>query len=345
MNARNLDIAQVDRSELASLLEEHAGAKLLAALGLPVHDPAQPALTALHAGAAFHRLAVLRDVTESYRTQAGLSDAEMPVLRLLDDSVGQTSPRAVTERFYRIALAWDDRLAEAWYGLGRLHQYRNEREAALDAFARAGSLEPHPRASGNAHLHANAHFSRACLLEDMERDEEALAAYRQALALLDNFGVHHQRIADFLRRHGSSAETVRAYEKLMAYGHRYFPEFTLPPLEAVTPPAAVERLEVLYETSDGAPVVFWQGGYYRIAPALMPITAKTLAGLGRRPPSTLTRLLSLVGGFLGAIPRSPPDSASVAEPGIRKADNMIALEPAGGTPGDVDSTRRRQPLQ
>lgn len=335
MTTAKAGVVEVDRAKLPELLAAYAGAELLARLGLPSYDPAQPALTALHAGAAFHRLAVLREVAESYRRQARLREAELPFLRLLDDCAGPLPPRAMAEQFYRISLAWDDRLAEAWYGLARLLQHRRERDGALDAFTRAASLAAHARASGNAHLRANAHFARACLLEDMARDDEALLAYRQALAGLDHFGVHHRRIADFLRRRGLIGDAVREYEKLMVYGHRYFPEFTLPPLRPEpAPPAAADRLEVLYETSDGAAVVFWHGSYYRIDPALMPMTARELARRHGGRPGLLGRLRSVLRRGLG---RGRPGEAG-ADPaeasGIRKADNMIALEPAGEGGGD-----------
>lgn len=317
-----------DHESLAELIKTYANDVLLKDLEFPSHDPAQPALTALHAGAAFHRLAVLREVVESYRTQAHLPDTDLAFLAIIEAAAGGVPARQQAQRFYEIALAWDDQLAEAWYSIARLRQHEGRLEAALDGFSRAAGLPQHPRAPGHASLRANAVFGRAWMLENLGRDDEAVTAYKQAVVLLDNFGVHHRRIADFFRRHGLITEAIQSYEKLMVYGHRYFPEFTLPPLKApLSPPPAAKQLEALYETSDGASIVFWQGAYYRIPRELMPMESAELERHtgGASPPK------GLVGIFhrLFRLPLSVSKSTFQRDPRIRKADNMIALEPAG----------------
>lgn len=317
-----------DHESLVSLIKIHADDVLMTALEFPAYDATQPALTALHAGAAFHRLAVLHEVAESYRTQACLTDADLPFIAIIDAAARGMPARQQAQRFYKMALSWDNQLAEAWYGIARLRQHEGSLDAALDGFSRAAELPHHFRTPGHASLRANAFFGRACILEDLGRDDEALTAYRQALSLLDNFGVHHRRIADFFRRHGLTTEAIQSYEKLMAYGHRYFPEFTLPPLKA--PPTlspTPDTLETLLETSDGASIVFWQGAYYRIPRELVPMASAKLEQLtsSASPPDGL---IGIFHRLLGLTPGLSKKSARQRDLGIRKADNMIVLEPA-----------------
>lgn len=253
---------------------------LLSALGYPTSDAAHPGLTALHAGAAFHRLALLHDVVEMYANEAQLPSAEPVYLDLLRRPMRGEPPRSTAKWFYRAALRVDERLAEAWFNLGRLLQDANDQHGALVAFNRAAELAPHPDALPHAHLHANAHWHAATILEDMGRDAEALVRYREAVARCDNFGVHHVRFAHFLRRCGLVAEAIENYQRLMTYSHRYFTEFVLPPLKpppVVAPP--VVALEVLYETSDGAPVVFWNNVYFCLPKSALPATTEKLAAL------------------------------------------------------------------
>jgi len=313
---------------LAERLAAHADDALLQALGLPAHDASQPALTALHAGAAFHRLAMLAEVAGSYRAHARLAPDELPFLALIDRAAGRAAPRATAAAYYRLAATAEPQLAEAWYGLARLDEHRGAHDAALENFTRAAELPPHARSPGTAQLRANALYGRACALEMLGRDEEALAAYRAALRLLDNFGVHHRRIAAFLRRHGTIEEAVAAYEKLMAYGHRYFPEFTLPPLAPPPkPPAAPERLEALYVTSDGASVVFCDGAYFRVDPSLMPVTADTVRRQGGAAPGG--RVRSVLDRLMRAAGLAQPSQPKPSDGRIRRADNMAAFEPGG----------------
>lgn len=253
---------------------------LLTALGFPDADPEQPALTALHAGASFHRLAVITDVIEAYAREARLPSDEPAYLDLLRRPLRGEPPRATAERLYRAALRVDERLAEAWFNLGRLLQDGGKQGEALHAFERAASLPPHPRAQPHAHLHANAHWHAATILEDTGCDTKALARYREAIARCDNFGVHHVRFAHFLRRHGMLAEATAHYEKLMIYSHLYFTEFILPPLRPVPPSAQLGVFEVLYRTSDGAVVLFYENEYHRISSATLPAIGKMLVALG-----------------------------------------------------------------
>ena len=292
-------------------------------LGPPAPDRAQPGLTALHAGASYHRLAVIGEVADAYCRDAALAAEELAYRALLTAPAGGAPPRDAAARFYQVAVALDPGLAEAWFNQARLDQHRGEHAVALAGFGRALALPPHPRASAHAALHANAHFHKACILEGLGRDAEALAAYRAALALLDNFGVHHARIAHFLRHQGLIAEAIPQFEKLMAYGHRYFPEFTLPPLApAASPAPASATLEVLYEASDGALVVAHAGSYVRVPAGAIPVTPERLAAIEKADAVVAASPLRRLRGFVERLAGGPRPPTLP-----RRADNMAALEP------------------
>jgi tetratricopeptide (TPR) repeat protein len=252
--------------------------ELLFALGYPNNDLGQTALAALHAGAAYHRLAMICEVVDAYASEAQLP-ADEPAYKsfLLSCIVGEP-PMATAKRLYRTALRIDDQLAEVWFNLARLLQASGDINGALVAFTRAAALPPHTLAQANAQLHANAHWHMATLLEEAGCDEDALLHYNEALARCHNFGVHHVRVANFMRRRGLFSEAQAHYEQLMTYSHRYFTEYVLPPLAPTsqTTSDVTPNLDVLYETSDGFPVVFWNNAYYRLPKEILPVTAAIL---------------------------------------------------------------------
>jgi tetratricopeptide (TPR) repeat protein len=293
---------------------------LFNALGFPESEVGQPALSALHAGAAFHRLAVIRDVAEAYVRAGSLPAGELAYMPLLDRLTTDEPPRVTAKRLYRTALRMDERLAEAWFNLGRLLQ-DEDRNGALVAFDRAASLPPHARAQPHARLHANAHWHAATILEDMGQDEAALARYREALARCDNFGVHHVRFAHFLRRLGLLPEAMEHYGRLMTYSHRYFTEFVLPRLktESAAAPGSTQ-VEVLYRTTDGKAVVFWNNAYHGLPRTALPVTAEGLAALLSGPPARPGRR----GKFLAKLSRLAFWRKPVSIP---HAVSISALEP------------------
>jgi tetratricopeptide (TPR) repeat protein len=287
---------------------------LLRALGLPEEGAGVPALHALHTGAAYHRLAVISDVVAAYARDA--QAGELPYAGLLASTPDGQSPRDVARYHYREALRFNGHLAEAWFNLGRLLQDNDDRHGALVAFNTAASLAPHKDAQPHAALHANAHWHAATILETQGKNDEALARYRQAVALCDSFGVHHARFANLLRRTGHMDEAIVHYERLMTYSHRYFTEFVLPPLAAhaggAAPAAAVE---ILYETSRGEPVVFWGNEYVRLpASQARPIAPETLSSmLAPAPAGRVRRLLQRLTGPAKTLP-------------LQRAASIAALE-------------------
>ena len=278
MNSPTMRSDSPPDAKLATIRSPKPVAPLLLALGHPENDFGQPALASLHAGAAFHRLAMISEVVEAYRRDANLKTDEPAYLPLLLQPLAGEPPQTTAKRLYRTALRMDERFAEAWFNLARLLQAGGDVSGALVAFRRAAVLPPHPRAHANVQLHANAHWHMATLLEDAGRNDDALNHYREALARCDNFGVHHVRVANFMRRRGLLTEALTHYERLMAYSHRYFTEFVLPPL---APPSAAlstitPNIDALYETSDGFVVVFWDNTYHRLPKAALPLTPEML---------------------------------------------------------------------
>jgi hypothetical protein len=99
-------------------------------------------------------------------------------------------------------------------------------------------------------------------------------------------------VARFFRRIGLVAEAIAEFRKCMAYSHRYFPEFMLPPLSAA-PSAEPAPVTPLYVTTAGDVVVFHEGQYLAVparlwrgsAGAVTAITADMAAAHGA--PATL----------------------------------------------------------
>jgi tetratricopeptide (TPR) repeat protein len=265
---------------------------ILRGLGAP--DPARigeardAGLFVLHFASAHHRLAVILDVMRYYARQANLDPTDFPALVSAEAASGGRSPDEVAEDAYQQAIALAPTLAEAHFALARLRQLQGKHELALSGLATTLKHPLHARASPSAFLHANAHWERATLLEDVERDADALQAYQAALSGLASFGVHHARVARFFRRIGLVAEAIAEFRKCMAYSHRYFPEFMLPPLSAA-PSAEPAPVTPLYVTTAGDVVVFHEGQYLAVPARLWqgsagPVTAITadMAAASRR---------------------------------------------------------------
>lgn len=225
--------------------------------------PPDQGLFALHLGAAFHRRAIMVDVMRFYKDQRGFRPDEFPSLALVTEADDDNSSRKVARSCYTYSTSASPDLAESHYNLGRLDQSERSSDAALARYRKVLELQPHERATPHAHLHANAHWESATLLEDLGRDQEALSAYKAALIGLASFGVHHIRVAKFFRRMNCMAEALAEFRKGMGYSHRYFPEFLLPPLASpdAAPPA---KLHPIHETAQGEIVVFWQGQYHAL---------------------------------------------------------------------------------
>jgi tetratricopeptide (TPR) repeat protein len=275
---------------------------ILRGLGAP--DPAriseanQAGLVMLHFASAHHRLAVILDVMRYYARQANLDPTDYPALASAEAACREHGAHEIAEDAYRHAIALAPTLAEAHFALARLHQLQAKHDLALSGFATALEHPVHALASPSAFLHANAHWERATLLEDFGRDADALQAYRAALSGLASFGAHHVRVARFFRRMGLITEAIAEFQKCMAYSHRYFPEFMLPPLSAA-PAVAPTPVTPVHVTSTGDVVVFHEGQYLAVP-----------ASLWQRSAGELTAITA--------------DMAAAS----RRASNIAVLEPA-----------------
>lgn len=292
----------------------------LAAFGYPGSDPAQPGLVALHAGAAYHRLATVMEVLRAYCDGAGLAVADLKYWEQLEGLLDGRSAWTSAAAQYRTAMDESPDLAEAWFNHARVLQAQAEPDAALTAFDRCVTLTPHPRAPAHALLHANAHWHAATLLEDAGRDDAAWHRYRLALERCDNFGVHHARLARFLRARGMIDESIAHFERLMTYSHRYFTEFVLPPLSVAPVAASVsdtDPIEVLYQTSRGESVVYRQGAYRRLPATGAIATGAYVDQLLAADPARAARAPSFLARLFGrrATPASRPTAtaSSIAE--------------------------------
>jgi tetratricopeptide (TPR) repeat protein len=292
------ETAAIGANRMDAARTAHAN-PILRGLGAP--DPARigrardAGLFLLHFASAHHRLAIILDVMRYYARQASLDPTDYPALVSAEAACGKRSAHDIAEDAYRQAIALVPTLAEAHFALARLHQLQGKHDLALSGHAKTLEHPVHALASPSAFLHANAHWERATLLEDMGRNADALQAYRAALSGLASFGVHHVRVARFFRRMGLIAEAIAEFQKCMVYSHRYFPEFMLPPLSA-SPAAEPAPLPPVYVTTAGDVVVFHEGQYLAVP-----------AGLWERSTGHVTA-----------------DMAAVS----RRASNIAVLEPA-----------------
>lgn len=98
--------------------------------------------------------------------------------------------------------------AEAQYNLGVIHQAGGLMEAALANFARAAELAP---------ASAAGHYNKATALHELGRVDEAIHAYRDAVAADSNYTPAYAGLAFVLRAKGQLEEAIAAYEKALQF--------------------------------------------------------------------------------------------------------------------------------
>ena len=277
---------------LAAAITEARESWLLVDVGTPTAEAAasvpEEALAWLHLAVAYLRASIIGDLGEYYCRQSHLDLADLGFGADLARLGGAIGARRQAAEHYSRAAALKPNLAEAHYGLGRVEQLGLgrpvDREHALTAFDHCLQHPAHPATPPHAHLHANAHWESAWLLDQLGRTDAALAHYRQALSLLDTFGVHHIRVARFLRRLGLWDEAARHYVICAGYTHRYFPEFILPPLVPAPQATGPAEPDEVF-TTPGRDRVFFHGGKYVLVPD----------ELGRPSATALDELLGQLG--------------------------------------------------
>jgi tetratricopeptide (TPR) repeat protein len=292
----------INPASFGDLLKNAACDPVLRGLGAPSQESIsiflsrEPALLALHLAATFYRAAVVFEVLDSYSAQACPVVEEFQARAVLIAALRGKAPRAVAATLYHYAGKLAPELAEARYGLARLAQAASEMTQALASFKEVLRLSPHPRSPSHVALHGNAYWECATIFEQQGHDQAALEAYRSATSRLESFGVHHIRVARFLKRLGHLEEAAGHYRRCMTYTHRYMPEFTPPLLSDDAPtPAALVSLDAIYTTQKGECVVFLNGQYVAFDAREWPLDT---AGLQRRlseglPHRTATSITSL----------------------------------------------------
>jgi tetratricopeptide (TPR) repeat protein len=113
---------------------------------------------------------------------------------------------AAAKAAYQALLAQDASHLEARLNLGRLLHLEGELQAAEQTYRAAGSAE------------ALLSYNLAVLLEDLEREAEAVTAYREALALDPGLADAHFNLARLYERSEHPREALRhllAYRRLM----------------------------------------------------------------------------------------------------------------------------------
>lgn len=251
---------------------------VLRQLGFPPGDQGETALVRLHAGAAYHALAVIEDVVVAYEQTGSLSSTEVGYKSLIT-APGEGHPlRDHAESYYRAAIELAPDLAEAHFSLARVHWDRGQLDAAAAVYRKVVGMKPHGRAPSHAPLVANAYWNLGEVHALLGLETEALEAFGEAVERLPTFGVHHVKYASLLRKHGFLDDAMEHFNRTMAYSHRYFPEFVLPSLtDGSAEPAADGPLESLMRLKTGEHVVFWNGRYYAVPEKRYPITGDKLA--------------------------------------------------------------------
>lgn len=183
------------------------------------------------AAAAFHQSAVgfqrdllLREILVSFEAEAGPGDPGNALL----DATPNADPAAAAVLRYDVALAFQPDFAEARYNRAVLARDAGDRLEALAGFEAARTTALHPRARSHAFLHANASWESACLVAASGDRARAGALFAEAMARLDNYGVDHRALPDFLDASGRVTESAVEYGRLMTYAHRYPPQFVEP---------------------------------------------------------------------------------------------------------------------
>jgi tetratricopeptide (TPR) repeat protein len=132
------------------------------------------------------------------------------------------------DSYYR-ALLLKPESSAVWYGLGEVHQAREDTDAALDAYTRVLDL------SGDAQLAAAAHSRRGKILADARRWAEASAELSQALALAPGEGLYYLEHGWYAYKAGGSLGEARAELKKAAtlLPHDAWPHIRLADLASV----------------------------------------------------------------------------------------------------------------
>ena len=245
------------------------------------------------AGVDRHRHLYLGEIIDDFTAAGTTADPRHAVReRKLLDTPADAVERVVW--YYETAISLHPTFAEAHYNLATLHKRTGHLAEALRLFLRAAEFPPHPRTASNAFLTANAYWEAAVIEAENGHLDRAEQLFRQAVQRLDNFGPEHRRFAHLLRRLGKIEEAADHYDRMMAYAHRYAPEFLEPGYEpAERLPRRVDGtlLDPAEVTPVAAEVYYWSHLYVRVPAATAPLTIETLRRLVAQSSSLRARLL------------------------------------------------------
>ena len=110
------------RCLLTDISRRHEKYRLLRQLGFPSGKEGENALVALHAGAAYHAVAVIEDVVCAYRQGSTPYVVEIGYETMISDPKEGGDISDIVEIYYRSALSLSPELAEAPFNwIGRAH--------------------------------------------------------------------------------------------------------------------------------------------------------------------------------------------------------------------------------
>ena len=252
---------------LQDALRKAEAIMLLGDLGVPKIDVVESvgtsdeALIWVHLGCAWLKLSIIADLAEFYCKELNKSLNWLGYGKVLKAIGAAAGARRTSFHCYQSAVDLSPEFAEAHFALGRIAQLSGATEAAYQNFEACLKYAPHPKAVGDEHLHANAHWEIAGIQEELGQLPQALSSYSDALAKLGNFGVHQVRYANLLRNMGYLEQAANQYLTCTSYTHRYFPEFFPPPITMSGAANERSHLDVILTRPDGANIYFYNGSY------------------------------------------------------------------------------------
>jgi tetratricopeptide (TPR) repeat protein len=176
-------------------------------------------------GMQFHRLAVVKELSDEYVTRLGIEPHSLAFARYFEMCGPFKSPIDAAERLYRMAIELDPGWLPARFNLAKIQLRRGDREGAradLEIVSASGrSLAPF------------AQWSLATIFEDWNDDGSAEIYYRAAVAKHRHFGVEHRRVADFFRRTGKLDDAAKHYQIALEHAGHAAPEFFFTEFDSV----------------------------------------------------------------------------------------------------------------
>ena len=127
-----------------------------------------------------------------------------------------------------------------------------ERALVVRALANLGQLTPALAACEQAlaidKLDPGLHYLCATILQEQNRESEAMAALRRALYLDPNFVLAHFALGNLAQRQGKTVAAKKSFENVLALLNAYNPQDTLPEAEGLTASRLEEIVRATFPT-------------------------------------------------------------------------------------------------